>query len=185
MSWVTALWSMNAAACLTLAGFYLAVWCKQRQSPMYLVFSCSGVAAASISAFELWMVNSKTVDQYEQLARWVHVPTWVLTLSFVAFVRLYLHAGRVWLAWSIYGLRTLVLILNFSVPVGAPNPWGLLSTISLFLLLIFSVDAAITVWRRGDRQRALLVGGSMIFGAILAWNVPLVIWGVIDVPFSS
>jgi len=45
------------------------------------------------------------------------------------------------------------------------------------------VDAAITVWRRGDRQRALLVGGSMIFGAILAWNVPLVIWGVIDVPF--
>jgi len=207
MSWVTALWSMNAAACLTLAGFYFAVWCKQRQSPMYLVFSCSAVAAAAISAFELWMVNSKTVDQYEQLARWVHVPTWVLTVSFVAFVRLYLHAGRMWLAWSIYGLRTLVLILNFifpisinftaitdirqfswggqmvSVPVGTSNPWGLLSTISLLLLLLFSVDASITVWRRGDRQRALLVGGSMIFGAILAWNVPLVIWGVIDVPF--
>jgi len=51
------------------------------------------------------------------------------------------------------------------------------------LLLIFSVDAAITEWRRGDRRRALLVGGSMIFGAILAWHVPLVIWGVIDVPF--
>jgi two-component system sensor kinase FixL len=29
----------------------------------------------------------------------------------------------------------------------------------------------------------LLVGGSMIFGAILAWHVPLVIWGVIEVPF--
>ena len=70
-----------------------------------------------------------------------------------------------------------------SVPVGAPNPWGLLSTISLFLLLIFSVDAAITVWRRGDRRRAVLVGGSMIFGAILAWHVPLVIWGLIDMPF--
>ena len=23
----------------------------------------------------------------------------------------------------------------------------------------------------------------MIFGAILAWHVPLVIWGIIDVPF--
>src|SRR5262245_20254390 len=207
MSWVTAVWSMNAAACLTLAGLYFAVWCKQRHSPMYLVFSCSAIAASAISAFELWMLNSRTVDEYEQLVRWIHVPTWVLTLSFVAFVRLYLRAGRVWLAWSIYGLRTLVLILNFifpvsinftaiteirqfswggqmvSVPVGAPNPWGLLSTISLLLLLIFSVDAAITVWRRGDRRRALLVGGSMIFGAILAWHVPLVIWGVIDVPF--
>jgi PAS domain S-box-containing protein len=207
MSWITAVWSMNAAACLTLAGFYFAIWCKQRQRPMYLVFSCSAIAAAAISAFELWMLNSKTVDEYESLVRWIHVPTWVLTLSFVAFVRLYLHAGRVWLVWIIYGLRTLVLILNFifpvginftaitdirqfswggqlvSVPVGASNPWGLLSIVSLLLLLIFSVDAAITVWRRGDRRRAVLVGGSMIFGAILAWHVPLVIWGVIDVPF--
>jgi two-component system, LuxR family, sensor kinase FixL len=198
---------MNAAACLTLAGFYFAIWCKQRQRPMYLVFSCSAISAAAISAFELWMLNSTTVDEYESLLRWIHVPTWVLTLSFVAFVRLYLHAGRVWLVWSIYGLRTLVLILNFifpvsinftgiteirqfswggqmvSVPVGASNPWGLLSTITLLLLLIFSADAAITVWRRGDRRRAVLVGGSMIFGAILAWHVPLVIWGVIDVPF--
>ena len=60
---------------------------------------------------------------------------------------------------------------------------GLLSQVSLLLLLVFSVDAAITVWRRGDQRRALLVGGSMIFGAILAWHVPLVIWGIIDVPF--
>ena len=207
MNWITAVWSTNAAACLTLAGFYFVVWCKQRQNPIYLLFSCSAMAAAAISAFELWMLNSKTVEQYELLVRWIHVPTFVLTLSFVAFVRLYLRAGRAWLAWSIYGLRTLVLILNFisavsinftaitnirqfswggqlvSVPVGTPSPWGLLSSVSLLLLLIFSVDATITVWRRGDRRRALLIGGSMIFGAMLAWHVPLVIWGILDVPF--
>ena len=198
---------MSAAACLTIAAFYGAVWCKQRENRVYIVFSCSAVAAAAISAFELWMINARTVEHYELLVRWVHLPTWVLTVSFVAFVRLYLHAGRAWLAWSIYVLRTLVLILNFifpvsinfnaitdirhfswageivSVPVGIPNPWGLLSHVSLLLLLVFCVDAAITVWRRGDRRRALLVGGSMIFGAILAWHVPLVIWGIIDVPF--
>ena len=54
---------------------------------------------------------------------------------------------------------------------------------SLLLLLVFFVDATITVWRRGNRRRALFVGGSMIFGAILAWHVPLVIWGIIQVPF--
>jgi two-component system sensor kinase FixL len=207
MNWITAVWSMNAAACLTFAGFYFVVWCKQRQNLVYLFFSCSATAAAAISAFELWMLNSKTVEQYELLVRWIHVPTFVLTLSFVAFVRLYLHAGRPWLAWSIYGLRTLVLILNFiftvsinftaitnirqfswggqlvSVPVGTRNPWGLLSSVSLLLLLIFSVDATITVWRRGDRRRGLLIGGSMIFGALLAWHVPLVIWGILEVPF--
>ena len=77
------------------------------------------------------------------------MPVWVLTVSFVMFVRLYLHAGRPWLAWSICGLRTLVLIMNFiftpnlnfqqitrlrqfswwggeviSVPIGVANPWG-------------------------------------------------------------
>ena len=69
------------------------------------------------------------------------------------------------------------------MPFGMANPWGLLSSVSLVLLLIFFVDATITVWRRGDRRRALFVGGSMIFGAILAWHVPLVIWGIIEVPF--
>src|SRR5438874_9598528 len=207
MSWITVLWSMNSAVCLTLAAFYGVVWCKQRDSWVHLLFSSSAVAAAAISAFELFMMNARTVEQYQLSVRWVHVPTWLLTVSFVAFVQLYLHAGRRWLAWSIYSLRTLVLILNFifpvsinfraitdirhfpwgggivSVPVGVPNPWGLLSQVSLLLLLIFSVDATITVWRRGDRRRAVLVGGSMILGAILAWHVPLVIWGAIDVPF--
>jgi two-component system, LuxR family, sensor kinase FixL len=208
MSWITVVWSMNAAACLTLAGIYLLVWWKQRGDLAHLVFSFSAVAAAAIAGFELAMMHAETVGQYEALMRWIHVPVWVLTLSFVAFVRLYLRAGRRWLAWSICGLRTLVLILNFvftpnlnfreitglrqfswwggetiSVPIGVANPWGLLSSVSLLLLLIFFVDAAIAVWQRGDRRRALLIGGSMIFGAILAWHVPLVIWGVINIPF--
>ena len=208
MSWITIVWSMNAAACLTLAAIYLVVWCKQRQVLAHLVFSITAVAAAAIAGFELAMMHAGTVGQYEVLIRWIHVPVWVLTVAFVAFVRLYLHAGRPWLAWSICGLRTVVLILNFiltpnlnfrritslrhfswwgsemiSVPFGVANPWGLLSLASLLLLLIFFVDATITVWRRGDRKRALVLGGSMIFGAILAWHVPLVIWGIIDVPF--
>jgi two-component system, LuxR family, sensor kinase FixL len=207
MNWITIFWSMNAGACFVIAAFYCAVWCKQRENWVHLLFSCSAIAAGTISAFELGMLNAQTVERYQILVRWIHVPTFVLTLSFVAFVRLYLHAGRAWLAWSIYGLRTLVLVLNFifpvsinlrtitdlrqfswageivSLPVGHPNPWGLISSFSLLLLLIFSVDATITVWRRGDRRRALLVGGSMIFGAILAWHVPLVMWGVIEVPF--
>jgi len=208
MSWITIVWSMNAAACLTLAGIYLLVWCKQREGWAHLVFSFTAVAAAAIAAFELAMMHAETVGRYEALLRWIHVPVWVLIVSFVSFVRLYLRAGRPWLAWSICGLRTLVLVLNFiftpnlnfrhitslrqfswgggeiiSVPVGVANPWGLLSSVSLLLLLIFFVDATITVWRRGGRRRALVVGGSMIFGAILAWHVPLVIWGIIDIPF--
>ena len=207
MSWITVVWSMNAAACLTLAAFYCVVWLRQRENWVHLLFSSSAVAAAAIAAFELAMMHAQTVGQYEALVRWIHVPTWVLIVSLVGFVRLYLRAGRPWLAWTICGLRTVVLIFNFiltpnlnyrqitsirqfswggdiiSVPVGVANPWGVLSQVSLVLLLIFFIDATITVWRRGDRERALVVGGSMIFGAMLAWHVPLVIWGIIEIPF--
>ena len=190
MSWITIVWSMNAAACLTLAGLYCWSGANSVRSGCIWFFRSSAVAAAAIAAFELAMMHAETVGQYEALVRWIHVPVWVLIVSFVIFVRLYLHAGRPWLAWSICGLRTLVLILNFiftpninfrqitslrqfswggeiiSVPIGVANPWGLLSSVSLLLLLIFFVDATITIWRRGDRRRALVVGGSMIFGAI-------------------
>src|SRR6266511_4683124 len=143
---------MNAGACFVLAGVCFVVWCKQRESWPHLLFSCSAVAAAVIALIELAMLHGTTVGQDAALIRWIHVPVWVLSLSFVAFVRLYLHAGRPWLAWSIYSLRTLVLILNFifpvsinfraitsvrhlslwggetvSLPIAAPNPWGLIS----------------------------------------------------------
>ena len=208
MSWITVVWSMNAGACFVLAGVCFVVWCKQRESWPHLLFACSAVAAAGITLIELAMLRGNTVGQYAELIRWIHVPVWVLTLSFVAFVRLYLHAGRAWLAWSIYVVRTAVLILNFiltpninflaitrirhltwwggeivSLPVGVPNPWNVLSLASLLLLFIFFMDATITVWRRGDRRRALVIGGSMIFGTIVACHVPLVIWGILDVPF--
>ena len=65
-----------------------------------------------------------------------------------------------------------------------PNPWTLIGQISLLLLLIFLVDATITVWRRGDRRRAAVVGGSAIFFITLALGQSaLVIWGIIRSPF--
>ena len=69
MNSVTVIWSVNAGACLTLAAFYGAVWSQQRANRAYLLFSCSAVAAAIISAFELWMLNATTVEQYQLLMR--------------------------------------------------------------------------------------------------------------------
>jgi PAS domain S-box-containing protein len=73
-----------------------------------------------------------------------------------------------------------------SVPLGTPNPWSLISEITLLLLLAFFVDASITAWRHGERKRALMVGGNIVFfGTIVAAQVALVVWGVIQVPFFS
>src|SRR5436190_23367405 len=211
MSWITVLWSMNAAACLTLAGIYLLVWCKQREGWAHLAVSCTGVAGAALTVFELALLRAQTTAQYMALLRWVQIPVWVLVVSLVIFVRLYLRAGRPWLAWSVCGVRTLALILNFilvptlsyreitslrqiswwggetvSVPIGVTNPWILVAQLSLLLLVIFFVDATITAWRRRERQRALVVGGALIFFSTIAIaQVVLVVWGIIQVPFLA
>src|SRR5213080_4096243 len=209
MSWITMLWSMDAAFCFTLAGMYLLVWWKQRKGWVHLLFSCSALAAGAIAGFELMSMRAETTAQYGALLRWAHLPVWILIVSVVWFVRFYLRAGRPWLAWSICGLRTVVLILNFlftpnlnyreitslrhlswwggetvSAPVGVPNPWTLIGQLSVLLLLVFLVDATITVWRRGERRRALIVGGSSIaFITLALGQSALVIWGVIESPF--
>src|SRR5262245_12436129 len=211
MSWITIVWSMNAAACLTLAGIYFLVWSKQREGWAYFVLSCNAVAGAALTAFEVALMRAQTGEQYGLILRWAAFPVWAVVVSLVIFVRLYLRAGRPWLGWSVCSVRTLALILNFifipnlsyrqitslrqvswwggetvSVPVGVTNPWILVAQLSLLLLILFFVDATITAWRRGDRQRAVVVGGALIFfSAIAIGEVVLVVWGIIQVPFLA
>ena len=207
MNWLTVFWSINVGACLTLALMYLAVWCRERESFVRLLFSCIAASAALIAAYELQLIRADTSEEYCAILRWRAVPVWVLVLSLVGFTRLYLRAGRSWLAWSACSLKTLTLIINFvftpslyyleinalrqlswggeeaSIVLGTPNPWSLLNQVTLLLLLVFFADATITVWRRGDRQRALIVGGTTtFFGALVIAQFALVVWGIIQAP---
>ncbi len=209
MSWVTVIWSMSAGACLTLAFLQFMVWCKDRAARANLVFVLGAVAVAVFAGLELALMRSETPAQFGTVARWIHVPAWVLIVSIVAFVRLYLNAGRRWLAWTVVAVRTLALILNFvlspninyrkltalrhmpflgepvSVPVGVPNPWMLVAQFSLLLLVIFVVDATITVWRRGNRRQALVVGGSIVLLVVLASGQAVAMtWGIIATPLT-
>jgi PAS domain S-box-containing protein len=210
MSWVTVIWSMSVAVCLTLAGMNFLVWCQKRTAWGYLLFSLTAVAVAAFAGNEFWMMRAETPGQFGTALRWIHVPTWVIMLMLVGFVRLYLRAGRTWLAWTVCALRTFALLLNFLVgqnlnyrevtrlrPIpffgetvsgaaGVPNPWMLVGQLSLVLFVVFLADAAITVWRRGDRRLAALIGGS-IFLCILAGTVQaiLVLWQVVHWPITT
>src|ERR1700675_1186518 len=187
MNWVTIIWAMIASTCLTLALVHVLVWCQRPEARANLLFALMGAATAVFAGCELWMMGAKTPTGFGAAVRWGHVPIWVLFVSLVGFVRLYLGAGRLWLAWTACGMRTLSLILNFLytpninyrqitglrnlsflgervvVAEGIPNPWMLVGNLSLLLLVIFVVDAAISVWKRGDRRQALSVGGSIVF----------------------
>src|SRR6266478_2752459 len=209
MSWVTVIWSIGSGACLTLALMHVVIWCKDRAARANLLFAIMATAVAVFAALELAMMRAETPGQFGVAVRWLHVPAWVVVASLVGFVRLYLRAGRRWLAWTVVGVRTVSLILNFifspninyrqitalrhvsflgepvSVAAGVPDPWMLVAQLSLLLLIIFVTDATITVWRRGDRRQALIVGGSILLFVTAATAEGIVIaWGIISIPVS-
>jgi uncharacterized membrane protein YhaH (DUF805 family) len=133
----------------------------------------------------------------------------MVIVSLVGFVRLYLRAGRPWLAWAVCAVRTLSLILNFlftpnlnfreitavrhirflgesvSIGEGVRNPWMLVGQASLLLLVVFVVDATLTIWRRGDERRTRLLGSTMVFFTVASTGqIVLALWGITPMPFT-
>jgi two-component system sensor kinase FixL len=210
MSWVTIIWSMIASACLTLAAMHLLIWYKKRTAWASLVFAVMAVSTAALSGLELWGMRSETPQEYADILRWAHVPYWVLIISLVVFVRVYMRAGRSWLAWTVCAVRTFSLLLNFlvgqnlnyrevtglrhvpyfgesvSVAQGVANPWMLVGQLSLLLLVIFVADATFAVWRRGDRRRLVLLGSTIIFFVMGGTGMfVMTFWGFIHIPITA
>jgi two-component system sensor kinase FixL len=210
MSWVTIIWSMIASACLMLAAMHLLIWYKKRTAWASLIFAVMAVMTATLAGLELWGMRAETAQEYGVILRWAHVPYWVLIISLVVFIRVYLRAGRPWLAWTVCAMRTFALLLNFlvgqnlnyrevtglrhvlyfgesvSVGEGVANPWMLVGQLSLLLLVIFVADATFAVWRRGDRQRLVLLGGTIIFFVMGGTGMfVLTFWGLIHIPVTA
>ena len=208
MSLITIIWSMSASACLTLAGIHFLVWSRNRTAWANLFFCLLAIATAAWTFCELWMMRADTPVEFATVLKWGHVAVWLIIVSLVVFVRFFLRAGRPWLAWIICGLRTLLLVVNFlvgqnlnfrevtrlghmrlfgesvSIAEGVPNPWILLGQLNLVMLIIFLADATITTWRRGDRHRALTVGGSIVFYVFVSTSQSLLaFYGILRVPY--
>jgi len=210
MSLVTIIWSMIASACLTLAAISFLTWCRNREAWANLFFSLLASGTAAFAFCELRMMRAGTPAEFGTALKWGHVPTWLILVSLVAFARSYFKAGRIWLGWLACGLRTLALVLNFlvgqnlnyreitglrhisflgdsvQIAEGVPNPWMLVGQMSLLALVVFLMDASVTVWRRGARHRALAVGGGAIFFMFFSTvQSVFVFWGIIRIPITA
>jgi len=207
MSWTTVVWSMHSAACLTLMAVYLAIGLRRHGWPN-VFFAFTALAAAGMGFGGIVMMQASTTSQLEHAIRWLHVPVWMLAVSIVLFVRSGLHAGNPALGWVVIGARTAALVVNFlhapnlnydrvtgvgsivlwgeriSVTEGIRSPWSTLGETAAFLLVLFLVGATWEVWRRGDRRRAVVICGSMLFVATVSWlHTTLVHAGIFRSPY--
>ena len=211
MNWVTVVWSMVAAVCLTLGSMHLIVWASQREAWARFWFALASISVAVLAAAEFVMMQAASVEAYTLVQRWAHVPVFVILVSMIWFVYLYFGAGLKWLLWLIVACRCLVLVINFSGPasvnyteitalvpfelmgeavqvaVGVPNPWSRFAEASLLLIVLFVLHAATAAWRRNaprDRQRAVVIGASLsacLIGSVV--NVFLLHTGQVSIPY--
>ncbi|HVO49983.1 MAG TPA: ATP-binding protein [Thermoanaerobaculia bacterium] len=209
LSWVTAAWSAAIAACVTIALQHVWVWVKDRSAIDHLVTAAAMLGTAGVGVCELLLMRASTPEEFAFVLRWVQAPVAVTVVALIVFVRSHLHAGRVWLFWAVIGTRVAAsLVVNFLVtggviysevvrlqPVtflgetvstaeGIQSPWVLLGRLGTILMLAYFIDAAITIWRRGDRRRAVVVCGSMIiYGAVGVVHVALIHSGRLRSPY--
>ena len=207
MSWVTVIWSMVASACLTLAVIYFLVWWSNRTAWANLLFAMTAASTAAFTLCELRQMRVGTSGELLSAMRWTHVALLGVLVSTAWFVTFYLGAGRRWLAWTVSGLRVFYLLVAFliwgnvnyleitslrrvpflgdSVTVfkGIRNPWMLFGYATMLLILIFVADASVTAWRRGERRKALTIGGSVEFFLLLGTvQAALVHWAQLPIP---
>jgi PAS domain S-box-containing protein len=211
MNWVEIAWIVMSAASLTLGVIHLFVWFKQKSKFAHLLFFALAVSATVFAAFELVMMRAQSPVDYATTLRWAHVPLAMIVLAIVWFVHFYFDAGRLWLACTASGFRLAGLALNFVTgvninfrevssldpvtlrggaviagPVGVVNPWAIVPQVGNLLLLVFVVDASVTLWRRGSsdaRRRAAVIGGSLVvFITAVAGFAALVTLGLVHAP---
>ena len=211
MNWIEIAWTMMIAASLMLGVVHLFVWQKQRSQYANLLFFVVAISAAAYGAYELARMRAETPADLAENARWSHVPLAMFVIATVGFVRLYFDAGRLWLAGAVVGTRLVALALNFLTgvnvnfreitaldhlqlpggavvagPIGIANPWAIVPQLSNLLLVVFIVDASLTLWRRGGpvaRRRAAFVGGSLALCILAAASfAALVVIGVVHAP---
>ena len=207
MSGITIVWSMVASACLTVAALHLYLGFRRR-SVSDLLFSVSAICAAVIACLEMTLMLSASPERHGELIRLFHAPFALLMLTLVLFVRSFLRAGRVWLGAIVVGIRVVMLVVdwvvfpnvNFSsidgivsvampwgeaihIAHGALRGWTRLGQLSSLLFVIFVLDAIRTAWRRGDRRRAGVIGGSVALAVALgATHAALVMEGTVRSP---
>jgi PAS domain S-box-containing protein len=210
MSPLTILWSIAGSMCLMLGIVHGTIWLQQgRQNLASLLFTFAALGAAASSFMELWGLHAESVETYALVARYQNICIFTLLLSLIWFVYVYFGTAKRWLALTITGLWILSLIINFlspysltfskitglkrialpwgedfAVPIGSTNPWTSVPNFASALILIFAADASVRLWRRGDRRRAGIVGGSILFFIIAAGvHTPLVDEGIIKTPY--
>jgi PAS domain S-box-containing protein len=200
---------MAAAVCVTIGSFSLLIWIRRRDSLSYLFFAITAFAAAFFAVTDLVYFNSETMEGLVSAVRWANLGVYGILIGLVWFLYYYFRTARLWVAWTITAIWSVLILFNFILPNTMVYtqvydlekvilPWGeyfyridgsrnILSHIADFfnlVILAYFADASIRLWTKGEKKRALVIGGSTLFFITAAGiHTPMVDMGLISSPY--
>ena len=209
LSILTIAWSMSAAACITLGLMHLAIFLRRSNAIPNLLFSIIALGGAGVAFTELLLLNEQNIQHYAVIVKISHTFVSVLLVPLVWLVYVYFKTARRWLALTITGIWVFSIPANFLSPysvvfseitelkkislpwgqsytraIGAENPWNYLCHLAVAMILYYVAEASVRLWRRGNRRRAGVIGGSILFFFLLAGvHSALVDLGLITSPY--
>lgn len=192
MPWLTLIWLVIAIGSAAFALIHGYAWFRLRNAPAQGAMVLCASSVSLVALVDLGMIRAETPEEFARFAWLLHLPVWMAMVGGVLFVRLYMRAGQPVLAWTVIGLRTLVLVLNIFSPSTSTfseirslrqmsllgdsvaitevvaHPLSALGVLSLLALALLIIDASVEVWRRGERRMALTIGGLLSFFVLVA-----------------
>ncbi|MBL9145123.1 MAG: PAS domain-containing protein [Verrucomicrobiaceae bacterium] len=178
---------MMISACLTLALINLRIALGEVKRLPHVFFFLSAISVATVCALELTILRAESVDQVNECLRWSSIPLTVMVASVTGFIWTFFGTGRHWMAVAgvviLAGSQVANLVsshpvvrrasairkvetlggVRFTTPVVTETAWSVVEMIGVLFVIAFVFDASIALWRRGEKRRALIVGGSIIF----------------------
>jgi PAS domain S-box-containing protein len=190
VNWITLSWPAAIAACVTLGLVHakIALHLRAAAAAPHALFCLSALAVAGTGAVELLLLHTHELHDYRYWMRVAELPLGLMMAALGGFACTFLGSARRRCAWTVAGLVGALVLAHFlfpeewsirhaesvrvvetlgkvriAVPTLRPTPLMWAEAGVVMLLIVLVADASRTAWRRGERSRAVLVGGGIIF----------------------
>jgi chemotaxis protein methyltransferase CheR len=201
---------MAAAILLAVGLLHLMVWGQLRDRWVHFLFAVTTLCVGVCAIFEACFYGARTIDGFNSAFKLANSFNGVALVALVWFVLVYSSGWRERRvpAVAISSIFLVASVVNLILPYGflfvridelrlislpwgeqiataagpAP-PWRLVTDVGLAGILVLVVEADVRLWRRNERRRAMLLGGSITLFAAALLIGSLIDIGVIAMPY--
>lgn len=199
-----------ATISFTIAVLHFVAWLKLRDKHSYLLFSIVSLFAGILAVFEYQFLFITDPVNFNLLTKWFHLPLYGFLVSTVLFMYTHFKTASKLLAALFITLWTIALAINFLgegsltykqiniislVPAfngdlypvvdAELNPLRLIADLGSLVFVVFILLATIKLYKKGNKQRSLLVGGSTLLFIVISGTIaPLNDIGVLKIPVT-